>query len=170
MRFIVQELMLCRRKSTSNLCLWPANAAMSWESHSSHFQITHKRPTFITSASKMQRLRTRFVGPHLSHQPHPSEAPLQPTLLPQQEEGGDHRHPTAKSAPCIEHPEDIEQEKHFEEENNNNLYWKKWHPENRENFCTTVQMSIVVKNEKHAKCNFREVGHPHLPSATALPK
>lgn len=51
---IVQELMLCRSKSTPSLCLWPVNAVMDWESHSSHFQKTQKRPTFITSASKMQ--------------------------------------------------------------------------------------------------------------------
>lgn len=52
MRLIVQELMLCRSKSTPSLCLCPVSAVRNWESHSS--QITHERPTFITPASKMQ--------------------------------------------------------------------------------------------------------------------
>lgn len=46
--------MLCRSNSTPSLCSWPANAVMNWESCSSHFQKTHKRSIFITSASKMQ--------------------------------------------------------------------------------------------------------------------
>lgn len=64
----------------------------------------------------------------------------------------------------------MEHEKGFEEVNNKNLHWKKWHPGNGGNFCPTEQMSHAVKNEKQAKCKCREVCYPPLPSATALPE
>lgn len=118
-RFIVQQLLLCRSKQhwvrTQRLSFRPA---MNGKSYSSHFQKTHKRRTFLTPASGMQG--AGWWEGLLGHIHPPSPAPLRlfcslcsvPAIGMEASTGA---HPTCNAAWSTQHPGDMDQARGFEE-------------------------------------------------------